>query len=267
MPMAGGGRRRIAQGTATGRLACSIAVAVVLGLAVSACTTDGQPPVAAATPRGPTVAFESIDGPPESVFQKLVQDLSDEADLRQLAVVSRQTPAQYRIRGYVAAQTQSNRSTIAWTLDVYDSQRQRALRITGEEPASASGRGTWAVADDQVLRRIAYNSMDRLVAFLASPASAASPTGPDSAPEASPDMSPAGSRRAFTTASTADDFAPESAGIFRTPRIPPPDAAPASGPVVAAAQTESQTVPLPRRRPPTAGFTSQDSLAYLVPVR
>jgi hypothetical protein len=261
MPMAGGGRRRIAQGTATGRLACSIAVAVVLGLAVSACTTDGQPPVAAATPRGPTVAFESIDGPPESVFQKLVQDLSDEADLRQLAVVSRQTPAQYRIRGYVAAQTQSNRSTIAWTLDVYDSQRQRALRITGEEPASASGRGTWAVADDQVLRRIAYNSMDRLVAFLASPNA-----GPDGSPEAVPETAP-GSRRAFTTAS-ADDFAPESAGIFRNSQNPPAgDAAPASEPVVADALAESPAVPLPRRRPATAGYKSPDNLAYLAPLR
>ena len=55
---------------------CGIVAAILLALSASACTTNGQPTVAAATPRGPTVAFESIDGPPESIFQKLVQNLS-----------------------------------------------------------------------------------------------------------------------------------------------------------------------------------------------
>ena len=146
-----------------------IVAAIALGLSAAACTTNGQPTVATATPKGPTVAFESIDGPPESIFQKLVQSLSEEADARQLAVVSREGPAQYRVRGYVSAQSKGKRSTIAWVWDVYDSEQRRTLRITGEEPASAAGHGTWAIADDQVLRRIARTGMERLAAFLASP--------------------------------------------------------------------------------------------------
>jgi len=159
-----------------------ILAALLLSLTAAACSTDGRPTLASATPRTPTVAFESIDGPPESVFQRLVQTLSEEAEARQLAVVSREGPAQYRIKGYVAAQTQGKRSTITWVWDVYDSEQRRALRISGEEPASPAGQGTWAVADDYVLRRIANVGMDRLVAFLGSPTT--QPGTPGGAPPA-----------------------------------------------------------------------------------
>jgi hypothetical protein len=157
--------------------------AIVLGAASSACTTTGQPTAASAV-RGPTVAFESIDGPPESVFNRFVQQISDEAEARQVTVVSRAEAAQYRVRGYVAAQTLNKRSSIAWVWDVYDAEQRRALRISGEEPASIAGTGTWAVADDQVLRRVARAGMDHLVAFLAAPSVDTRPSAP--APAAQP---------------------------------------------------------------------------------
>jgi hypothetical protein len=163
--------------------------AAVLGLFVAACSTapqgpmaaTPQGPMAAATPHGPTVAFESIDGPPPTIFNKLVQDLGEEASVRQVAVVSRDGQAQYRVRGYLAALVVGKRrnTVIAWAWDVYDAGQQRALRISGEVPAGASGRGTWAAADDGVLRRIATTSMDQLAAFLAAPpAPPASPAAP-----------------------------------------------------------------------------------------
>jgi hypothetical protein len=63
--------------------------------------------------------------------------------------------------------------------DIYDADQQRALRISGEVPASGSGRGTWASADDGVLRRIAAAGMDQLAVFLAAPpAPPASPSTP-----------------------------------------------------------------------------------------
>jgi hypothetical protein len=177
-----------------------ILAAAVFGLCVAGCSTGPQVPVAAATARGPTVAFESIDGPPESIFRKLVQNLNDEAAARQLAVVSRDAPAQYRVRGYFAALVEKRRATvIAWVWDVYDANQRRALRITGEEPASSAGRGTWAAADDQVLRRIAKTGMDRLAAFLAAP---------DAEPLTEPDSR-------GPNVATNDDFAPESARIAR----------------------------------------------------
>ena len=145
-------------------------LAGMLGLGAAGCSTAPQAPAAYASARGPTIAFESIDGPPESLFRKLVQDLSDEAAARQMAIVSRDAPAQYRVRGYLAALVGKRRATvIAWVWDVYDIDQRRALRLTGEEKASGAGRGTWAAADDQVLRRIAKNGMDQLAAFLAAP--------------------------------------------------------------------------------------------------
>jgi hypothetical protein len=155
------------------RLGVGLAAATLLGLCVAGCATSPQAPAAyaSASPgRGPTVAFDSIDGPPETIFQQLVQDLSDEAAARQMAVVSRESQAQYRVRGYLAALVNKQRATvISWVWDVYDANQERAIRISGEEPASRSGRGTWAAADDQVLRRIAKTGMDRLAAFLAAP--------------------------------------------------------------------------------------------------
>jgi hypothetical protein len=172
----------------------------LFGLCAAGCSTAPQALGAAATVRGPTVAFESIDGPPESIFRKLVQDLNDEATARQMAVVSRDAPTQYRVRGYLAALVEKRRRTvIAWVWDVYDADQRRAMRITGEEPAGASGRGTWAAADDQLLRRIAKSGIERLAAFLAAP-NTEPPAVPD---ERGPNIA------------AGDDVTPESARIIR----------------------------------------------------
>jgi hypothetical protein len=138
----------------------------------AACTTDGNPPGMAAMPaaaRGSTIAFESIDGPPVGVFQKLVLDLSEEAQARQVTVVSRESTPAYRIRGFLAVHVVQGRPQVAWVWDVYDAEKRRALRISGEEPGTRKGADAWGAADDQMLRRIARVSVERLVAFLASP--------------------------------------------------------------------------------------------------
>jgi hypothetical protein len=105
---------------------------------------------------GATVAFESIDGPPPQVFDRMVGVLDSESKLRSLSVVSREGTAAYRVRSYLAAQVVRGKTVIAWVWDVYDANQQRALRLTGEEPTSAKGgRDPWGAADDLVLRKIA----------------------------------------------------------------------------------------------------------------
>ncbi len=148
----------------------SIAAAVALG----GCSSSGFPPGASDQAR--TVAFESIDGPPETVFKNLVRELNQEAQARQVSVVSRESAAQYRIRGYVAAHVQGKKTTISWVWDVYDADHQRAMRLAGEE-VGASGRTAWNAADDQVLNHIARDGMTRLAAFLTDP-SAPVPSAP-----------------------------------------------------------------------------------------
>ncbi|WP_441279604.1 hypothetical protein AB7783_29605 [Tardiphaga sp. 172_B4_N1_3] len=114
------------------------------------------------TPTGATVAFESIDGPPPQVFDRMVNLLDSEARLRNLAVVSRKDSAAFRVRSYLAAQVRGGQTSIAWVWDVYDRDQNRALRLSGEEQAGKGGRDAWATADDLVLRRIAQAGLTGL---------------------------------------------------------------------------------------------------------
>src|SRR5271167_4182790 len=155
--------------------------AAALGFA--GCSSSGLPPgISNVTQHGTTVAFESIDGPPETVFKTLVQQLNQEAQARQISVVSRESAAQYRIRGYVAAHVQGKKTTISWVWDVYDAEHQRAMRLNGEE-VGTSTRTAWNAADEQVLNHIARDGMTRLAAFLANPSA---PEGAPSTPPWSP---------------------------------------------------------------------------------
>jgi hypothetical protein len=145
---------------------------VLLGALASGCTTDGTTAnvsLISDTATGPTIAFESIAGPPPGVFNTLVDNLSGEAQSRNLAIASREGASNYRVRGYMAAQVIRGRTHISWVWDVYDGDRLRALRITGEEAGGRTGGDPWSVADDPMLRKIARSSMDQLAAFLSNP--------------------------------------------------------------------------------------------------
>ena len=170
--MSGTGRRASgAHGLAFNRTRLGIAACLALALAASGCANSpGPAPMASvASARGASIAFESIDGPPVAVFQNLVTTLSSEAQARQVQVVSRTGSPAYRIRGYLAAIVVGGKSHISWVWDVYDADKQRVLRIAGEEATGRPGSNAWAAADEQMVRRIARSSIDRLAAFLASP--------------------------------------------------------------------------------------------------
>jgi len=115
---------------------------------------------------GATVAFESIDGPPPAVFDRMVNVLDTESKLRNLSIVSREGGASYRVRSYLSAQVVRGRTMIAWVWDVYDNNQQRALRLSGEEPAGKGGRDAWAAADDLVLRKIAQAGLSGLAGMI-----------------------------------------------------------------------------------------------------
>jgi hypothetical protein len=178
-------------------------LAAVCAMALSACSPNDRPGTLAGQPRGATVAFESIDGLPPGQFRQLVENLNNEAQSRQLAVMSRETPSAFRVRGYLAAKYTKRETTISWVWDVFDGDDRRAIRIAGEETAKQTGKGrhrdAWSVADDAMLRRIARSSMDQLGAFLTS-----SQTAPGT-PNREPQIALAGPQ----------DSSPEAAGIYR----------------------------------------------------
>jgi len=131
---------------------------------------------------GPTVTFESIDGPPPQIFERMVSVLDSESKLRNLTIVSREGTASYRIRSYLAAEVSRGRTTIAWVWDVYDQNQQRALRLSGEEHAGKAGRDPWAAADDMVLRRIAQAGLNGVSSMVNGTPPADGPRAPQPAP-------------------------------------------------------------------------------------
>jgi hypothetical protein len=215
-------------------------LAAVCALALAACNLENRPTALAGQPRGATVAFESIDGPPPGQFHQLVQDLNNEAQTRRLAVISRESPSAYRVRGYLAAKVVQKQTTISWVWDVFDQDDRRALRITGEETAKGRHHDAWSAADDEMLHRIASSSMDQLAAFLTSPEVA--PSTPDML--SVPQLVLVGMR----------DFSPEAAGIFRIfqPNADPAPRETAEPPAV----VNAGPVPLPPPRPPLAAAVS-----------
>ena len=189
---------------------------------------------------GPTVAFESIDGPPPQVFDRMVSVLDSESKLRNLSIVSREGSASYRVRSYLSAQVGRGRTTIiAWVWDVYDRDQQRALRLSGEEPAGKAGRDPWAAADDLVLRKIAQAGLSGLSAMINGTAPADAPPAPrraSAAPRSRARNQPAPAAGAFSVSalgysrplalpeivSGTADFCRRKTGRDGLPAAPPP---------------------------------------------
>jgi hypothetical protein len=196
-----------------------------------------------AAPRA-SVAFEAIDGPPAPVFRKLVTKLTDEAQARRIAVVSREAPSQYRVRAYVAAQIhgKTKRNTVAWVWDVYDSEERRAVRLSGEEQAGAYRRDAWASADEAVLSRVAQSGMQQLAEFLNTPGTSPAPV-----------RSPERDESAVVASAGGGGFR-----LFgRADPRPPAESVETDQPIVLAA------VPTPRPRPEVVRkLTPEDLLAY-----
>ena len=161
------------------------AVLLAIACGLGGCASGGAGIGAFAMAGGgdrPTVAFESIDGPPPQVFDRMVSVLDSVSKLRSLQIVSREGSASYRVRSYLSAQVARGRTTIAWVWDVYDRDQQRALRLTGEEPAGKAGRDAWSAADDLVLRKIAQAGLSGLSGMINGTAPAEAPP-PDPAPD------------------------------------------------------------------------------------
>ena len=182
--------------------AARLAGVLALALSVAACNTTGQGGLQ--TDQRSTVAFESIDGPPPAVFERLVRKLNQEAEVRQVPVVTREGYAPYRIRGYVAVGVRRGQAVVSWVWDVYDAQAGRTMRLSGEEKASKAGRDAWAAVTDEVLARVARSGIEQLSVYF---------RNPDAAPPAA--MVASEPPASGPVMARTDDFRPESYGITR----------------------------------------------------
>jgi hypothetical protein len=215
--------------SAAGVLACIGLFVPLLAVALAGCNTTGsQTQASLPGTRGATVAFDSIDGAPREVFDRLVRGLDAEARSQNLAVVSRADASAFRVRGYLVAETEAKQSTIDWVWDVYDDRQQRVLRITGKQ--TVSGANPWQALDDPAVEKIARDSIGQLATFL---------TSPDAMPAA----------RARVAA--GDGSSPEAAGIFRI--VP---AVATSQDLTPEQSPDQDDVPLPPHRPGLARTAS-----------
>jgi len=167
------------------RRACLAALITAAVCALGGCAGSGgsSGAYAMASNDAPTVAFESVDGPPPQVFDRMVSVLDSESKLRNLQVVSREgQAAAYRVRSYLSAEVVHGNAMIAWVWDVYDRDQQRALRLSGEEPAGKAGRDAWAAADDMVLRKIAQAGLTGLANMISGTPQDTAPPAPSPPP-------------------------------------------------------------------------------------
>jgi hypothetical protein len=153
-----------------------ILAAALACLLLAACQTDNGLVTGSLGPNGSrAIAFESIDGPPPAVFERLVAQLGKEAEARKLPVVSRSNQGAWHVRLYLAAHMQKKQAAITWVGDVFDTRYDRAFRVTGEEPVSPARKDVWSLADDAVLARIAAKSLDAIMAQINAPELSPSP--------------------------------------------------------------------------------------------
>lgn len=173
----------------------TLALITVIALAASGCA-NSNPAVTGSvpSPAGQAIAFQSIDGPPKPVFDRLVSALTAEAEKRELPVVSHTAPAAWRIRAYLATHVEKKQATLSWVWEVFDGSQNRAFRLAGEEPLGSPGTDAWSQCDDALLRRIAAKGFDQLAARLAAPSPAPPPPEADPKPEG-PVIAAAGSAR------------------------------------------------------------------------
>ncbi|HWV41116.1 hypothetical protein [Pseudorhodoplanes sp.] len=178
-----------------------------LACSVAACTTTGG---SLQSGQHSTVAFDRIDGLPAPVFDRYVRKLGDEAEARKIPVVTREGFAPYRIKGYASVWTRGRQATMSWLWEVYDSDGQRVMRISGDEKAGKAGRDAWQAVSDEVLARAARNGMEQLSVYFRGPdspgsavASTASDTPPPPPPAAQRPARPEPSERGGRVASAA----------------------------------------------------------------
>ena len=147
-------------------LSARIVGILALALSSAACTTTGG-----GLPAGQhsTIAFERVDGLPPAVFDRYVRKLNEEAEARRVPVVTREGFAPYRIKGYASVWTRGRQATMSWVWEVFDSNGERVVRLSGDEKAGTAGRDAWQAVNDEVLARAARSGMEQLSVYFRGP--------------------------------------------------------------------------------------------------
>jgi len=174
------------------KLAAAFTLAAAAGLAACTSTQDVLEPAAlisgdqqAAAPAFPSttpatsstvaaistdarVQFAPVIGAPASAATPLAARLSASAASRGVSLVANgQSSATLIMKGYFSAITERGQTTVIYVWDVVDPAGTRIHRIQGQARTPASGGDGWDGVQATTMETIADETMDRLVAWLA----------------------------------------------------------------------------------------------------
>ncbi len=143
---------------------------LLAALALAACTETASDFNPSAAPRarapGVPVALVSLDGAPESVILKLSSAMAQQAARRDITIVGIDGQPRYQVRGYLAANALAGaKGELSWAFDIFDSQRKRARRFSGQEPMASNA--DWGAVTDQQVQAVAFKALDEIAEFLA----------------------------------------------------------------------------------------------------
>jgi hypothetical protein len=138
--------------------------------ALAACneTAGDFNPTAAPRARAPgvPVALVSLEGAPETVIARLSLAISQQAARRDITIVGVDGKPRYQVRGYISAHLDGAEGELSWAFDLFDAQKKRARRVSGQEKLRGGG-DPWAAVTDTHLTAVAFKSLDDIAEFLA----------------------------------------------------------------------------------------------------
>jgi hypothetical protein len=116
------------------------------------------------SPHGASLAFASMEGPPDAVGARFLQRFTQTAQARDVAVVPSET-AQYRLRAYLTASPAQGATRLAYVLDLFDRQGRRVQRLTDEAGVRPAA-DPWEAVDESALALFADRGAEEVAAFL-----------------------------------------------------------------------------------------------------
>lgn len=117
------------------------------------------------SPAGARVAIAGVDGAPREAAGKFAAALAPAAAAREIATAET-GKADYLLRFYLSsAPAGSGAARLSYVFDMFDRDRRRTARLSGEIAAAGAGADPWAL-DEATLRRLADKAADDMAAAL-----------------------------------------------------------------------------------------------------
>ena len=121
-------------------------------------------PPRARAPAGVPVALVSLEGAPETVIRTLSTAIAGQAARRDITIVGIDGKPRYQVRGYLSAYAAAEgRGELSWAFDIFDAQKRRARRFSGQERLTGPD---WTAVSDGLLQAVAAKALDDVAEFL-----------------------------------------------------------------------------------------------------